>query len=291
MHDRIPPIRGRVIDTSGNPVAGAVVTLIDPPTVAEVSRFAGLAMLDSEAGSLGTVGGFPTNADDRGRFEIACVLPRGVTLRAHEPRTLASVKVGGALPGAEVELRIGGRPLVEVKGRVVDPRGLPIGGVCIYLVRDPDSTHTIESAVQGSDAEGRFAWGAVDGEDLKIAVQVQSYAEPKLYPFIGSQSGEQTLVAARAARVRVQVATASLAADAFRILDPSGAVLWLGEGDGSRDAFRRDAADELDLDAEAMTELFWVSEDASTLVLLREGIEVARMPIRVLPGEITVLRP
>jgi protocatechuate 3,4-dioxygenase beta subunit len=290
MHERIPPIRGRVIDASGNPVAGAIVTSLDPPTVAEVSRIAGLANLDSEGGGLDPVGGFPTNADDRGRFEIVCVLPRGVTLRAHDPRTLASVKVGGALPGAEVELRIGGQQLVEVKGRVVDPRGLPIDGACIYLVRDQDGPRSIESSVQWTDAEGRFAWDAVDGEDLKIAVQVQSYAEPKHYPFKGSQSGEQTLVAGRAACVRVQVATAGLAADAFRILDPSGAVLWLGEGDGSRDALRRSASDELDLDAEAMTEPFWVSEDASTLLLLRGGTEVARMPIRVIPGEVTVLR-
>jgi len=93
------------------------------------------------------------------------------------------------------------QPALETGGRpaYLGSRGLPIDGACIYLVRDQDGPRSIESSVQWTDAEGRFAWDAVDGEDLKIAVQVQSYAEPKHYPFKGSQSGEQTLVAGRAA--------------------------------------------------------------------------------------------
>jgi protocatechuate 3,4-dioxygenase beta subunit len=290
LSERIPPIRGRVVDADGTPVPSAIVELLDPPTAAEISRFVGLAPPDEEKAARAAVAGFRTETDDRGRFEIAGVLPRGFTVRAHDSRTLSSGDVQGVRTGSEIELRIAERPRLELSGRVVDPRGQPIEGASVRLVRELDGRGEFESEEQWTDEEGRFAWRTVDGGHLSIAVQVQSYAAPRRYPLGTAEHGERTLIAGRAACVRVQIATAGLQADAFRILDAEGEVLWLGDGDGSREALRRNASDELGLD-EGESMPFWVSEDASMLVLHRDGIEVLQLPIRLLPGGITVLRP
>ncbi|MCZ6597548.1 MAG: hypothetical protein O7B99_07915 [Planctomycetota bacterium] len=75
-------------------------------------------------------------------------------------------------------------------------------------------------------------------------------------------------------------------ADAFRVLDGEGEVLELVATSAAGVWFPEQAGI-----AGERSDVMGVSEEARTLVLLREGAEVLRISVRAVPGELVVVRP
>jgi protocatechuate 3,4-dioxygenase beta subunit len=134
--ERGPYLEGRVLDGQGRPVPRALVRA--EGKVQDSGRF--------------SFGG--TRADDEGHYEISGLEPG--------PHTITAQSVeGGSAARASVEIRVGPNRLdlslpdgLEVSGRVVDARGLPVAGASVSLLGLPPSTSWGLQAI--SSADGSF---------------------------------------------------------------------------------------------------------------------------------------
>lgn len=129
-------IRGRVVDTGRQPVAGARI-LVESPTGGTGAR---------------------EPSDGAGEFAAEGVAPGPVTLHVQAPGYLAArltgleVPAGGELAGVELVLERG----ATIEGRVTDSRGRPVEGTTVQ-------------AADGSGGErlsGDFAFGTSDGDGV-----------------------------------------------------------------------------------------------------------------------------
>jgi RNA polymerase sigma factor (sigma-70 family) len=151
------PVRGRVLDPDGKPVAGAEIlvrhftefgwTPDDPAPRGQKGRVAvsdadGRFRFDLDKAS----SDWPTDDEPAWyRAQIAAVAP-GLALTWVEARSL--------LKGDEATLRLV-RDDVPIRGRVVDPQGRPIAGVTVLLGQ-------IGTIRDGADLDAMLASGAVD---------------------------------------------------------------------------------------------------------------------------------
>jgi len=288
LRDPAPRILGRVLDADGTPVPGARVSVLDPVDVDELLRFAGLDVVGKEDRGDRTLGSTEVGTREDGRFEIPGLLPRSFRLRAHDPRTLAKGDEQVVKAGSGVELRFGSEPAVAIRGKSVDPRGVPLEGVHVSLRRGPegDAEMCTDGVVTGSD--GGFSFRAVRSADLAILVEAYATVHPKEFSIPHDSNPDAlTLVVGRLARLQVAIATPGLKADVLQVLEAAGGPLWVERrsgGGGTR-------SQEWDLDDEGRSGPVWVSEEATTLVLFLEGVEVGRVPLRLSPGGITSVRP
>ena len=204
--------RGRVVDTDGNPVAGAEVKLTWPEQ--KPSRFASLRRTDAtEAVATNEQGAFRIAAVNTGKYDVNVshteyVSPGALPVEVPEGRGEIDLGEFTLLPGA------------EILGVVVDPDQEPVEGARVRFrsyswARDKERTAT-------TDADGNFRLAGLPHEQVDLTVEAEGYASVALQ---GARpaTGEPILIQlARGASLsgRVLTAAGTAAAGARVNLEP-----------------------------------------------------------------------
>jgi RNA polymerase sigma-70 factor (ECF subfamily) len=301
-------IAGTVVDEQGNPVADVQVWLGDP------TFFGGLG--NSEAGDEPgfvhvetLLGGFEEGwhseaTDAQGRFRITGLLEREYTLQALRETDLLRAVVPNVRAGdARVLVELPESEAYPVlAGLVVGSDGKPLPGVSVYPMCDafklivggnPIRTH--HSAIDGvaTDAEGRFAlvnvpknlvYLRLDGHDV-LPLEWGRHVQGGLAELVGERASELVIRVARRAHFQIELSDPT-EADEFALCNAAGQELEVSEfaGNSRREGLRHPLL-------AGRSNPMAAPDDATTLVLYREGDELRRVPIRLVAGERTLLKP
>lgn len=285
-------ITGRVVDPQGDTVAGAHVWIQDGTrlpdheanpyrTVEEVLGFG-----DALESNLHRVTG------EDGSFELSGLLPRAYTPWAVHPATLEVVSAGQIEAGSEgIVLAFTGTSARRVAGRVTSYSGEPMPAVALFAGRRvPLDGTRVSTPLQTersprTDAEGRFEFAAlhVEGTYLLPSSPETSYADRiALDPNADLEHLEIRLP--RRCLFQLLLADPD-EADALQVLDADGNRLTLTVEAGLSAL----VSGGMTL-AGGRSEVIVTDERAATIVLRRQRQEVRRIPVRLVPGEVQVLR-
>jgi RNA polymerase sigma-70 factor (ECF subfamily) len=303
-------LAGVVTDHRGDPVEKARVWVADPTFLGAVD---GVPMpiehvLNGVQTHWATV-----EVDERGRFLLEGLLERDYLLRAMDPATLVYAEFGPFAAGSEVVLGLPtDRVHPRVAGRVLSHAGEPVAGASVFPMCDPYVARvdgqvigTSHSSLDGTttDAEGRFelanvpvslVYLRVEGESIlplefgRVPARSrgagESDAAEELSGLPGDSILELEIRVVRRAHLRVELGDAA-AADSFSVLDAAGEPLILNLiASGSR----RESFD-MPIHAGGRSDTLAVPDNGATLVLYLEGDEVARLPLKLVPGEVTTV--
>ena len=302
-----PPARftGRVVDAAGAPVHGARVWLTDPtPLLVESLEDEGAVELasalpdGSPAGPhvitaeqlLGgrETGWRPITTGADGAFTLPGVAERPYVLAALAPGSLCMTTSAPAAPGdGPLLLRLPDDELrPALHGRLVDRLGRPVAGADVSL-RRPGLTiaHTTwwtAGRAARSDAQGRFRLGSLDGAGTWLRVQGEGLVTVDR-PVPPAAAGEVEFLVP--ARRELRLNLSEPIADAFEVLDITGTALLLADQRRDRLLLR----ERVPL-RDGRSPVLVVSDEATTLVLLRGDEVVDRRPLHLLPDEVHVVR-
>jgi RNA polymerase sigma-70 factor (ECF subfamily) len=288
-------ITGRVVDQNGEPLEGMVVFLPRVRLIASGKTLEG--ELRGESQFFQSV-----RSDAGGRFEFGGLLDQDYDLAAFQHDTLVRGEVHGVAAGSTgVELTVDtGDVWPEVRGRVLDSRGVALAGV---LVRPSMVTQVARgtTGVWSTDAEMEAVTTGPDGSFRLSAVPRAHVTVELRHPEIMHDDGFELRTAAAVEdaaglhdvvlhatlRMRFQVVLDDpLEADAFKVLD--------GAGNGLPH-FAQTANSYLSRDThyvltEGRSMHLFVADTAETLVLFRAGEETRRAPLALVWRKENVLR-
>lgn len=303
-----PPLTkltGQVVNEDGEPVPYAMVWVADPTVF--VSR------MDADLGSL--VQGGPTRpgarrevvletvqghglgdpervwwyerADGEGRFALPGLSQRAYTVRAARAESLVMAESPGWVPGDQVRLVLPrASHTAPLSGRLVSSDGLPLEGISVGLFRPmvtvATTTLTRAGAVDETDATGTFDLGTVSRDGTFLEVDGPGLMPLRLAVSPGTES--MTVVLPSRCDVRVLLPDAD-EADQMKILDGHGETLPLV----SFRSDRRQAREQVSLWS-GRSEVLSVTDNAATLVLLKDGQDVRRIPLQLQPGRLNEIR-
>lgn len=312
-------IRGVVQDHERKPVPGAKVWLHDPTPAAPIGRFladletlmAGAALpsdaLEQEASPLAADGGATWTTDDMpqepsaawnwvrtdadGEFQLTGLEARDYRLDVLAPGVLAvatSQRIPAGSSGAVVRLD---PPDVwpELAGRVVTEQGLGLEGVQLFLVvaASDRSGRVFGGTVRAlqyepggfgqSGADGRFSFANVPRRRARLLLRGESI----LPTTVDVDAERLEIVAESRVQLELEITSEPQRFDRFGFAAPDGErldVLYLSHG--SSDARR---SGEL---VAGRSGVVSASSRARTLLLFKDGAEVERLAIRLVPGEV-----
>jgi RNA polymerase sigma-70 factor (ECF subfamily) len=301
-------LAGVVTDHRGEPVEDALVWVADPTFFGAV---------DGEPASVEHVlNGVRTHwatveVDERGRFLLEGLLARDYLLRAMDPSTLVHADFGPFAAGSEVTLDLPtDRIHPRVAGRVVSQGGAPIAGATVHPMCDTYVARvggqvigTSHSMVEGTttDAEGRFelenvpvslVYLRVEGESIlplefgRVPARSQGPgdAEQELSGLPGDSILELEIRVESRAHLRVELRDAA-AAERFAVLDAAGEPVILNL---MLSGSRREST-EMPIREGGRSDTLALSDTGTTLVLYKGGAEVGRLPLALVPGEVTTV--
>ena len=285
-------ITGRVIDPHGGSVAGAHVWIQDGTRLPdhEANRYRtieeALGFGDALESNLHRVTG------EDGSFELNGLLPRAYRPWAVHPATLEFVSAGPIEAGSVgIVLAFTGAGARRVAGRVTSYSGEPMAGVALFVGRRiPLDGARVSAPLQTehsprTDAEGRFEFAAlhVEGTYLLPSSPETSFADRiSLDPSADLEHLEIRLP--RRCLFQLLLADPD-EADALQVLDADGNGLTLTVEAGLTAL----VSGGMTL-AGGRSEVIVTDERAATIVLRRQRQEVRRIPVRLVPGEVQVLR-
>jgi hypothetical protein len=242
----------------------------------------------AEAGGGGDAYFSSRSTDEQGRFRLDGLLARDYSLRVMSSRTLAIATFGPFHAGdLGVEIVFDDGPLGRIEGRVLARDGRGLADVSVRLMGNTYGEVWSGAGATRSDAEGRFVFTDVGGERLQLAASGDDIVpiwSPVEAPRGGTVQAELT-VAVRC-HFQVDLGADAARADELRVLDAEGEPL---------PAYRIDPTGTLCLDefpiVAGRSDALGVDERAATLVLLKAGAEVARVPLVLRPGALNVVTP
>jgi RNA polymerase sigma-70 factor (ECF subfamily) len=281
-------ISGRVIDASGRPRAGLRLWLEEPTHFGVIGDMDGSVefLIAPEAGC-GDEYWRWTTTDADGRFRIAGLLPRSYGLRLLDGRTLEQQSAGPFAAGAEdVRIVFDRGPLRRIAGRVVSTNGVALEGVTLALLRPAwggVSTH-LETGSATSAAEGRFVFEGIGGEELLVWARGDDVV-PQMVA-VPEPAEDFEIVLAVRCHIKVDLGSNPARADAIEVRDADGESLDLMEVGASGVTTMHRA-----LLVEGRSATLGVEERARTLILLKDGIEVGRLDVRLVPGRLNRIEP
>ncbi len=290
-----PPLAlgGRVVDARGARRAGMRVWLADPTPFGilmdGMDASAEFYLADSrEAGWNGDAYWSSRDTDTGGRFRIEGLLEREYSLRILDPRTLAIRTAGPFRAGdAALEIVFDDGELGRIAGRVVARDGRPLAGVAVRVLGNTFGGVWSDAGTTLSDAEGAFVFERIGGETLMLAVSGDDVV-PQWSPVAvtGGETTEVELAVEVRCTFQVDLGVEAERADALRVLDGEGAEMSLHRI-GPTGWFR---GEEFPL-VEGRSESLGVGESARTLLLLKDGSEVLRVPLALQPGTLNLVTP
>jgi hypothetical protein len=290
-------IRGKVLDAQGKPLAGIPVRATNEHHFGIVPSKVGNTAWARSFESLVRDGDgteISVSSDSEGRFELCGLLDEEYVLLAFEPRTLRITQSEPAHAGRrDVELHFAPPAAVEhVAGRVLSLRGEPLTDVNVFPTRpgigraQDAAARPLFGARQTTDAEGRFDFGELETQGLHLQLTgdalstVVDWAPPP-----GVKYSELELRAARRCHLQVDLGDQKTLADSVVVLDEHGEALqlWTWMGNMASSGMSKQITN-------GKSDVFTVPENAATVVLKKDGVEVQRRPIALKPGALETLR-
>jgi hypothetical protein len=276
-----PPARsidGVVRDAEQLPVAGCEVQIADPVGFEGNSR-----TLEALAGWT------PVRTDAAGRFRMVGLLDRSYVVRVLRPDG-ANVEVAGVAAGThDLAIAFPADALREVfRGRIVDRNGAPLASATVKLVvasRSAVSDGFRHVAETRTDAQGAFELRAVPRTNAALALWGMDLADALLPIDATLPDAGHVFVVGRRVRMRVDPPS-DQPGWAYRVLDERGRTLRVERVRPNGRSIFEDAP--LRPGEPAVDAVF---QDAATLVLLRDGVEVRRVPLALRPDELNVIAP
>jgi hypothetical protein len=230
----------------------------------------------------------PTSKD--GAFEAGGLTARKYDLAALDRKTLRYAVVRGVEAGSrDVRIELpGNAALKHVSGRVVSHSGEGLAGVSLHLGRLGEKAVGMDFARSlESDASGRFDFGAIDTERVRIQVTGEDiFLIMAWEPPPGANFEELEIKVTRRCPLKLELTPTAPAADAFSFIDGSGAATQLMQFEGPMLMMPERCTIKL-----GASEVVATEDTATTLLLYEKGKEVMRVPVRLVPGELTILRP
>ena len=246
-----------------------------------------------------------TDAD--GRFDLGGLLDRPYRLSALLPNTLVRVD-GGPFPAGMAGVRMvvpAAAVLPVVAGRVTSRAGAPVAGVRVRTVCDTLDLERVTYTVDGrrrtrgsgrsetgrstvTDAQGRFRFEDVGAQRVYLTLESEEIM-PRSFGKAGLLTADTPvadLVISVSLRFHVQIELADPeTADQVGAMGADGESINLlimsGDGVDSMDRFRL---------FEGRSEVLSAPESVTTLVLFKDGEEVRRIPVNLVPGDVNVIR-
>jgi RNA polymerase sigma-70 factor (ECF subfamily) len=276
-------LAGLIVDAGGNPMRHANVRITDP-------TITGRSTLEDVATNGLSGPGTQCDTEADGHFTLGGLLDRSYELEVADPETLRSVRAGPFEAGRQdVEIRFTPDTRTgRVAGRVVDRSGAPVPRAPVSLSREfATNRGTITRNLhESTDDTGVFEFKDVplDVSKIRFGIERELLVDHALLP--GEDLEHLVLVASRRAHFRIDRSESSVEADSFQLLDASGNRMPIlkAEGRVSQSGMKWPITGSL-------TGILSSAEAAETLVLERNSVEVARIPIRIIPGKLTILRP
>ena len=291
-------VHGRVVDSQRRPLAGIRVWIADPLLVGQEDDMLLAETLLARPDAPPEQRAFWSFAltDSAGAFTLAGLSARVYTLRALDPATLAFTERGadaGGSDGAAVELVLDQPLLPRLRGRVVARDGTGLAGIHVNLQRP-----ALEVAVPGGT---RDQWASatpvVTDENGAFELQrvprsgVEVFASGDAIMFAGRMLTADddpdafTLQVDRRVHLQVELLPPQDRADVVRVLDAKGQPMLLRVMRGATAMTNR-----LARFADGRTEILSLGEDAAAVAIYRGDVEVARTPVRLLPGPVNSVR-
>jgi RNA polymerase sigma-70 factor (ECF subfamily) len=281
-------LRGQVVDAQGNPLPRCRVRALDPVGLDEILPHGVAKPVSEDVGKDLVLGGSEVSTDTDGQFALKGLVARRYRLHALDLGSIASVDTEPIEAGrTDVRIRIDtGACYPCVAGQLVDPTGRPVANMRVQA-RRTTAEGTLMSDEVRTDADGHFKLPPVSRDAESIVVLPES-AVPRLFQIKGVPDlCSLHLVIPRFGDLRVEVVTPGLVADNFAVLTESGARIDIAKhygGGGWEGPFEVIPVE----DGKSAWAI--VPEDAVTIILLKDGNEIARQSLQVKPEELSVVR-
>ncbi|MEM1453210.1 MAG: sigma factor-like helix-turn-helix DNA-binding protein, partial [Planctomycetota bacterium] len=277
---------GQVVDESGAPVEGVEVHLVDGTQVGWESRvMESMAQKNKKNGNVAT--------DERGVFTFRSVADRSYWIRILDPSTMLVHDVKGARPSSEL-LRIvlpADRLVDRIEGTVVDVHGAPVQGAEVRLRATLLQFSSGASSRGGdpvvTDERGRFALENAPWRGLEISVDARpnDYRGGTDFPLGDAPpTSPLRLEIERDCDVVLRL-VGEPEVDEVEVQHEAGGQLTIVEIRSTALSYRR----RVPRTADGQFALFEVSQRAASLVLMGDGVEIRRVPIRLDPTERNVI--
>jgi hypothetical protein len=282
-------ITGTVVDGEGRPRADVRLWIDDP------SRF-GVLGEDDGATVESLIGGRTMDGDNywrtaatdaEGRFELGGLVDREYRLGVIDEASLDLLRTGPFAAGArDLRIVLERAPARKIAGRVLSSRGLPVPGVSLELMRPTFGgiSSSMRRGAHVSDAEGKFGFEDVSGRELQIWVRGDDVVPTIVgVPDAVGEDGFTITVAVRC-HFKVRLSGALAAADRIRVLDADGAEMDLMDVTPSGVTTMKHATI-----VDGLSAALGVAEQAATLSILKDGQEMLRRDVRLVPGILNVI--
>lgn len=276
---------GRVIDAEGQPMRSVEVRALG------LTRVAGTALEDLSTWD--GPGPFTVkDTDSEGKFELGGLQPRTYVIGLLDRNTLRTMRTEPIQAGRkdlEIEFRADGATVL-VAGRVIDRSGAPVPRAEVRLVRDitreEGGYREGVDVFRSADEEGVFAFpnAAADVRAVRVGFQGDMAYE---HPLGGGQDlAHLVLVAFRRTHFQLDLTGSDVQADFFGIVDEAGQGLLIVkyEGNIAKSSMRWPIQ-------EGRSDALTVLDAAENVVLYFQNAEVRRIQVRLIPGDLTVVRP
>lgn len=310
-------LAGRVVDVLGRPVAGARVwaeggePFPGGKLLAEAYLGGGrtndeLRARDAVSPLLALQEASPTafwgwvRTDADGAFTLEGLCAHSYELGVLDERALGRARAGPFAAGSRgVVATFAPRQHAVVAGVVIGPDGGLRAGVdveascCVFTVQFGGSAS--RSAVRHgpvvrTDQQGCFRFAGLGAEGLFLSINGAAIVDRVVGLHEGLEGAgcggvaDLRIVVSDRTHLRVELADAG-SADAFLVLDAAGDVLSLASfEDGGMTVTHRAPL------SGGRSRVYAVDSSAAFVVLVREGREVTRVPVRLLPREVVVVR-
>ena len=286
-------IEGRVEDTHGKPIAGAVVWPVDGTKFGHITQDTGRESPGVPTTIEAMLRGGPSvdqvRSDENGRFVLDGLCEREYELAAFDARTMRSARFANARAGRrDAVIRLSPEADLErIGGRVVTGTGEPVAGALVMLSkRIAGDGKVCYGSTLTTDTEGRFVFQAEVLPGLRYHCFGESIfpgLDGELQP--GQRLDELEIVVWLQCHLQIDLGAREGAAERFAALDASGnpTPIWNLRGPLA-------SCGELARIADGKTEVAVVRDTCKTIVLYDEhGTEVGRVPVALKPGELNVV--
>jgi hypothetical protein len=230
-----------------------------------------------------------------GTFLLGGLLSADYRLACMQKRTLLFAQ-SDRIPAGSLDVRLvlrGVDRCIRVAGRVTSRAGKPVEGVVLHpgrkvrrwpFVEDPPFPMFGASAT--TDAEGRFTFERLSPDGLSFQLLSPSLLVTEWTPPTDARLDDLVIVVALRCHVQVDLGDRKDFASSFTVLDKDGGPIKTLE-------YRGTAVwvDEFVPIEDGHSPVVAVTEDAKTLVLSKGGVEVTRLALDLVPGELKVVRP
>ncbi|HTF86956.1 MAG TPA: carboxypeptidase-like regulatory domain-containing protein, partial [Planctomycetota bacterium] len=278
-------IRGTVLLADGKPAAGWSVVLNGGTEVSGMQLAENLA-----AGLSGHYRQLATSAT--GTFTLTGLSPRAYGVRVWDSKTLLTLTAEEVPAGThDLVLRVPSDAFwPEVRGKVVDRRGAPVAGakvnVQLTTFRTRNSAYSESTEGVETSADGSFQLTGVPRRDVVLTISGDELIAKQFSSDQLDMKSELRLVAELRCHVRLLCEGKEDLPDRVEVIgaggDPMPIFTFMPGGWSSMQA--------LWITQTGSTHAFAVGDSATTLILFKEEEELARLPLTLVPGQVTELR-